>query len=92
MCFLSDNVIVYFGNQSIIHLCKSPKFHENTKHVDVRLYFIRYIISQNLIKLEKVHLDYNPIDMGTKVLLLVKFKSWLILLNIDKCMWRFHFV
>lgn len=59
-------------------------FHERTKHIDIRLHFIRDIVSQNTINLEKIMTNYNPSDMGTKVLTLAKFRSCLSLLNIGK--------
>ena len=73
---------MYSDSQSSIHLCKNPVFHERTKHIDVRLHFIRDIISQEVVRLEKIHTQYNPLDMGTKVLPLVKFRSCKELLNI----------
>jgi len=81
---LSNDVIVYSDSQSAIHLCKNPVFHERTKHIDVRLHFIRDIVSQDIVKLEKVLSEYNPSDMGTKVLTLAKFRSCLTLLNVGK--------
>ena len=65
-------------------MCKNPVFHEHTKHIDVRLHFIRDIVSQDAIKLEKVLSDFNPFNMGTKVLLVKKFRSCLDLLSIVK--------
>lgn len=73
---------IYSDSQSAIHLCKNHIFHERTKYIDVRLHFIRDVVSQELVKLEKVLSQYNPADMGTKVLPLVKFRSCLDLLNI----------
>jgi len=78
---LSDTMTVFSDNQSAIHLCKNLVFHECTKHLDVH-----DIVPQNAIRLEKVLSNYNPFDMGTKVLPLTKFRSCLALLNIGKCM------
>lgn len=79
---LDNDVTIYSDSQSAIHLCKNPVFHERNKHIDVRLHFIRDMISQELVKLEKILSEYNPADMGTKVLPLAKFRSCLDLLNI----------
>lgn len=49
-------------------------FHECTKHIDVRLYFIRDIVSQEVIRSKKIHTQYTNLEMDTKVLSLVKFK------------------
>ena len=77
-------MIVYLDSQSAIHLCKNHVFHECITYIDVILHFIRDIMSQDIIGLEKVLL-YIPSDMGTKVLP-TKFKSCLSLLNIGKDM------
>lgn len=80
---LSHPVVVYSDSQSAIHLCKNPVFHERTKHIDVRMHFIRDIILKNSVVLEKIPTEFNPADMGTKVLPLNKFKSCLKMLKID---------
>ena len=43
-------------------------FHERIKHIDAILHFIHDIVSQDVIKLEKVLSKFNPSDMRTKVL------------------------
>lgn len=58
-CVLSDYVLVYHDTQSSIHLCKNPIFHECTKYIDVRLHFIRYIMSQEVVRFEKIHTQYS---------------------------------
>ena len=37
-------VVVYCDNQSAIHLAKNQSFHERSKHIDVRLHFVRDIV------------------------------------------------
>lgn len=66
----SDNMILYSNSQSAIYFCKNPLFHERTKNIDVKLHFIRDVVSQELIKLEKVHVNYNLADMG------IMYSSW----------------
>lgn len=83
---LSDNMILYLDSQCAIHLCKNPVFHEHNKYIDVRLHLITNVMSQDLIKLEKEHSDYNLVDIGTKVLHLIIFRSCLTFLNICKGM------
>lgn len=45
LCILNDYVVVYSDGQSSINLCKSLVFHEHTNRIDVRLRFIRDIVS-----------------------------------------------
>ena len=84
LCVLNENVIVFSDSQSTINLCKNPIFHKRSKNIDVRLHFIRDIVSQNIIRLENVLSEYNSTDMGTKILSMAKFRICLDLLNIGK--------
>ncbi|XP_062119202.1 secreted RxLR effector protein 161-like [Humulus lupulus] len=43
--FNSDNITVYFDNQSALHLMKNPMSHERSKHIDIKLHFIRDVIA-----------------------------------------------
>ena len=36
----NKTAIVFRDNQSALHLCKNPMFHERTKHMDMRYHFI----------------------------------------------------
>ena len=47
-------------------LAKNPIFHAKTKHIDVIYHFIRDMLENKLMKLVKVHIDYNPTDLMTK--------------------------
>ena len=40
-------------NQSTIYLVRNPMFHEHSKHIDVKLHFIREVISSGAIKFDK---------------------------------------
>lgn len=53
---------------------KNPKFHERTKHVDVRQLFIRDVTEKGKVKVDKIATKRNPSGL-TKVLLVNKFKS-----------------
>ena len=54
---------VFCDSQSAIHLSKNSAFHERTKHIDVRLHFIRDIISKGQVKVEKISIIINPTDI-----------------------------
>ena len=70
---LQQDVILYSDSQSAIHLSKNPVFHERSKHIQVKYHFIREMISQGALKLEKIPSELNPSDMGTKILSISKF-------------------
>ena len=75
-------VIVYYDNQSAIHLANNQSFHERSKHIDVRLHFVRDTISVERLELETKD---NPFDMLTKSRNVTKFKHCLNLVNMGDC-------
>ena len=79
---VQDKVEVFYNNQSFIHLIKIQMFHERTKPVDIKLHFIRDIISRRTMTLEKIHTDENLADMVTKPMTGIKFKHCLDLINV----------
>ncbi|XP_062120186.1 secreted RxLR effector protein 161-like [Humulus lupulus] len=65
-----------------IHLCKNPVYHEKSKHIDIRLFWIREKIEEDVISLDKIGTEDNPADIGTKMLLVKKFKHCFNLLSL----------
>ncbi|KAK4381343.1 Retrovirus-related Pol polyprotein from transposon TNT 1-94 [Sesamum angolense] len=68
--FLKQKVTIFSDSQFGIQLCKNPVFHDRNKHIDVRYHFIRDIVGNGTVNLEKIRSEENPADMGTK------FLSW----------------
>lgn len=69
-----DCVLVYYDRQSVICISKNPMFHERTKHIDIKLYFIKDIMTNRKLYVLKISTDLNPANMLTKVVPLRKFK------------------
>lgn len=76
-------VTVFCDSQSVIHLTKNQMYHERTKHIDVRLHFVRGIISEGKVFVAKVGTEDNHADMLTKALSANKFKHCLELLSVE---------
>ncbi|KAG9444911.1 hypothetical protein H6P81_016251 [Aristolochia fimbriata] len=57
---------LYSDNQSVIHLAKNLAFHSRTKHIHLRYHFIRTLLEEGQLKLEKIDGKKNPADMLTK--------------------------
>lgn len=58
---------VFCDSYSAFQLCKNQVFHKRTKHIDVRLHFIRDIIEDGVVRVVmKIHTSENPADMLTK--------------------------
>ena len=50
-----DNSSLYSDIQSAIHLAKNSAFHSNTKHIYLNYHFVRSVLDEELLKLEKIH-------------------------------------
>jgi hypothetical protein len=61
-----ENNRLYYDSESAIHLAKKSTFHLKTKHIQLRYHFIRSILEDGHLKLEKIHTSKNPADMLTK--------------------------
>ena len=79
---VQECISVMCDSQSVMHLSKNQMYHERTKHIDVRLHFVRDFIAQRLVKIEKVSSEDNAANMMTKVVTLSKFKHCMDLVGV----------
>lgn len=79
---VQEHVNVYCNSQSIIHLAKNQIYHTCTKHIDVWFHFVREIVDEGKIFLQKIKTVENPANMLTKVMTTIKFQHCLNLINI----------
>ena len=63
-------------NQSAIALSKDNKFHQRTKHIDIRYHYIREAVEDGKIQVEYIPTDQNPTDIFTKPLSKTKFRGF----------------
>ena len=73
--FKQDRHVLFCDSQSAIHLSKNSTFHSRSKHIDVRYHWIREVLNDKLLELEKIHTDDNGSDMLTKVLTRSKLET-----------------
>ena len=59
-----DSTIIYCDNQSCIRLSENPVFHERSKHIEIKYYFIRDKVQEGEVKLQ-----YIPTDEQTYILI-----------------------
>ena len=69
-------------NQNAIHLTKNLQYHGRTKHIDVKLQFVRDITEKGVVQILKVKTDENGSDFLTKALPRFKFELCLNLLKL----------
>eukprot|EP00253_Pinus_taeda_P028835 PITA_28835 len=81
---LQDNIKLFCDSQSAIHLAKNPVYHSKSKHIPIKYHFVRQVITERGVSLEKVHTKENCVDMFTKPVLLEKLRWCLASLGLQK--------
>lgn len=66
--------VLFWDNQSVIHLSKNSSFHSRSEHINVRYHWICDGLDSKLMEPEKIYTDDNDSDMLTNVFLIGKFK------------------
>lgn len=80
-----QNIIKKFcDSQSAIHLAKNPAYHSKTKHIPVKYHFVRHVVNEGGVVLEKVHTQKNSADMFTKPVTLEKLRWCLASLGLQE--------
>ncbi|KAH9752684.1 hypothetical protein KPL71_014795 [Citrus sinensis] len=80
--YQQTSIPILCDSQSAISLSKNQVHHEKTKHIDIKLHFIRLEVSKGTVKLVKVHTTNNVADMLTKPVPMAKFEHCLDLAGI----------
>jgi hypothetical protein len=62
-------------SQSEIFLVKNPTYHSKKKHIDVQYHFVRDMVEEKKVLLEKVDTLKNVVDSLTKFISIKKL-SW----------------
>ncbi|GKA12821.1 putative ribonuclease H-like domain-containing protein [Tanacetum coccineum] len=60
------NTKIHIDNESTICIVKNPVYHSKTKHIEIKHHFIRDSYEKKLIRVEKIHTDFNVADLLTK--------------------------
>jgi hypothetical protein len=69
---MQDKVKVFCDSQSVIHMESNPYYHSKLKHISIKYHFVRHVVDEGGVALEKVHTKVNYTDMFTKPILLEK--------------------
>ena len=72
--FKQGAITIYSDSQSAICLAKTLTFHARTKHIDVQYHFVRDMVKDGKVKLEKVETLVNVVDALTKPMSTKKFR------------------
>ena len=66
MGFRQEKNVLHSDSQSAIHLAKNSVFHSRTKHIGLRYHFVRSLLEDEVLTLEKIQGNENPTNMLTK--------------------------
>ena len=69
-----EEELLHSDSQSAIHLAKNPAFHTRMKHIHLKYHFVRSLIQDGLLTLQKIRGTNNPADMLTKPMVIQKLR------------------
>ena len=78
-----DNNRLYSDIQSVIHISNNSTFHSKNKNIQLKYHFIRYVLQDELLKLENIYTSKNLVDMLTKVVTIEKLSSFSISVSLQ---------
>ena len=81
--FVQKGVRLDCDSQSAIFLAKNPAYHAKTKHIDVQYHFVRDMVEEKKVLLEKVDTIKNVTDSLTKSVGTEKFSCYREYMGID---------
>ena len=67
-------VVIHCDNRSCIKISENPVFHDRSKQMEMRYYYLRDIVQRRAISLRYVSIDEQTADVLTKLLSKTKFE------------------
>jgi len=71
-----QKIVVYCDSQSALHIARSPAFHSRTKHIGLHYHFVREVVKEGSVDMQKIHTNENLADVMTKSVSIDKF-TWI---------------
>lgn len=64
-------------------MAENPSFHARMKHIETKYHFIRSLLEDKVLRLEKIQGNENPIDMLAKTVTIDKLKLYSTLISLQ---------
>ncbi|KAH9740957.1 hypothetical protein KPL70_002426 [Citrus sinensis] len=68
-----QKIRVFCDSQSALHIARNRSFHSRTKHIGVQYHFVREVVEDRSVDLQKIHTKENLADVLTKPINTDKF-------------------
>jgi len=69
-----QKIVVYCDSQSALHIARNPAFHSRTKHIGVQYHFVREVVEEGTVDMQKIYTEENLADVMTKAINTDKFR------------------
>ena len=69
-----DTTVILCDNQSCIKMTKNLVFHDKSKHIEIRYFYIRDTVQKGAIKIQYLSINEKVFGVLTKPLSRVKFE------------------
>ena len=61
-----EKIYVFCDSQSVLHIARNSAFYSKTKHIGVQYHFVREVMEDGSVDLQKIHTKENLADILTK--------------------------